>query len=225
MKKEIVVFVASCASSVLFGAVPDLTSSLEFVGNPTLERWSTPIQANTVMDLQVYNGKIYLGTGDWSANKGPVPLWAYDPSANAFTNELTAGTDAIEYFRVCSDGRLYAPATDPRESAETVGSMFRKELDGSWKIFPNYSKTVLPSSSGYAQLVQHVFDVEICKSHLFMSGNGVAKSDDEGNNWSRVDNYPEGVRMNSLIRCGDELFCKVDNAVFFQWLVGRFRNA
>lgn len=193
--------VAAVSTLVCAADCPDVTSSLELLGNPTLEKWAKPQLANSIQDLQVYKGKVYLGTGDWDKNMGPIPIWAYDPRKKSFENEFTSGTDCIEIMRVLSDGRLYVPATDPRDGDKKVGSMFRKERNGQWSIIPYYTKAELPNSSGRSRLTTHIWDVEDCGKRLFMSGYGYAASSDDGKSWSMVDNFaPNSERMSSLSR-------------------------
>lgn len=195
---------------------PDLTASLEELGNPTLERWSSPVMANSVQDLQAYGGKVYLGTGDWDNNKGPIPMWAFDPARMAFTNEFSAGTDCAEVLRVFSDGRLYVPATDPRDGDANVGSIFRRTPQGDWTIVPYYTQSQLQSSSHTSRFTTHVWDVAELGGALFMSGYGLARSADDGVSWQLVDDYyPYSTRQSSLIRCGGDLYALGESTAYF----------
>ena len=71
----------------------------------------------TLGALQGWNGKLYVGYGDYGANTGPIHVMAFDPARAAFTNEFPAfETEAIYVFRPLF-GRLYIPPIDPRSAS------------------------------------------------------------------------------------------------------------
>lgn len=107
MRLDRAVFGCLLVGALSAGAeVTNVTASLELLGNPTTTKWPSVCIARSVMDLQVYDGKVFIGTCDWENNAGPVPLLAYDPAKNAFTNEYSSGSDSIERYHVINDGRL-----------------------------------------------------------------------------------------------------------------------
>ena len=134
MKTHIAVF-ALVASLAALADVPDLTSSMEYLGNPAYSRWPNSPMSRHVQDLCPYKGKIYTSGGEWDTNTGPCPIFAVDPYSGAFTNEFTAGTDAIYEFKEFSDGRLYTSAIDLHEGAANVGSTFRRGLNDVWYAY------------------------------------------------------------------------------------------
>lgn len=83
--------------------------------------------------LQGWDGKLYSGYGDYSANTGPIRLMAFDPATGTFTNEFTFETEAIYVFRPLF-GRLYVPPIDPTWRS---GIAVRKVSTG-WSFQPVY---------------------------------------------------------------------------------------
>jgi hypothetical protein len=76
---------------------------------------------NALVDLEVFEGKVYAGYGDYGANTGPITVAGFDPAAGAFGAEFTSDTEAIYNLREVG-GRLVAPATDPRTRADFAES-------------------------------------------------------------------------------------------------------
>jgi len=108
----------------------DVTGSVQLLGNPT-EGGNLSGREQSVWDLQAFEGKIYLGSGNTTTNPGRNDIWSYDPIADSFDNELAAiDSEAIENFRVV-DGRLYVPAADP-VSGDSTKYYFR-DPGGGWQ--------------------------------------------------------------------------------------------
>lgn len=63
--------------------------------------------------LQPFQGRLYIGYGDYSVNTGPIEIGAFDPTTSSFRKEFLADTEAIWGYRVIGD-QLYAPHIDPR---------------------------------------------------------------------------------------------------------------
>lgn len=90
----------------------DVTDSIELLGNPS-EGSNLSGMNQSVWDLQEFDGRIYLGGGNTTNNKGRVDIWSYDPGSVTFSEEQSnINTEAIEIFRVIDD-RLYVPGADP----------------------------------------------------------------------------------------------------------------
>lgn len=69
-------------------------------------------------ELQVHEGKVWAGYGDYAANTGPIELASVDPtSGEGFESSMTVDTEAILNIRVLDDS-VVAPATDPRAQAD-----------------------------------------------------------------------------------------------------------
>ena len=61
----------------------DVTSSIQKIGNPFLDK---SVYGRNVWDMQLFNGRIYMGHGDTNSNVGPIPIWSYQPLSKGFTN-------------------------------------------------------------------------------------------------------------------------------------------
>jgi hypothetical protein len=163
-------------SALVGWTAPDLTSSLECIGNPAYGRWPGSSISRHVQDLHPYRNRIYTSGGEWGNNTGPCPCFAIDPwSVNVSTNEFDAGTDAIYEFKEFSDGRLYTSAVDIHEYAANEGHMFRRDLDGEWKAYKNchYGSITNLAPQGY---YTHNWDFTEYKDKIFVCGYGISSS-------------------------------------------------
>ena len=70
-----------------------------------------------LIELESFNGRIYAGYGDYTANSGPTTIASIGAGETAFTAEAVSGTEAIYNYRQIN-GKLYAPATDPVSSTD-----------------------------------------------------------------------------------------------------------
>jgi len=196
-------------------AVPDLTSSLTFVCDVSKARWgSGTAQARSVYDLQVYQDRIFAGTGDWGSNKGPVYAMAIDPESRTCTNECTLGTDACETIRVLDDGNLYYPATDIKDGHTAAGYFFRRNPAGLWHT---HTSPLVDSS-----LSTHFWDFFSFEGSLFAAGYGIAASADGGTTWTDVNPAwkSKGERFCAFLKCGDELFARSERSIPFNYKTG-----
>src|SRR5262245_46571166 len=113
-------------------APPDVSARIEKLGNPLAKRYpdgSTFHYSRTVSDLQVFDGKLYIGHGDIVLNSGPTDVWYYDLRKKAFVKQGQIEDEAADHYRIIN-GRLYLPGMDPREDW-TLGNFYRLE-DGQW---------------------------------------------------------------------------------------------
>jgi len=153
----IAIFLATIAV-IVFGLFSPTGSQIEptWLGNPSREDGQVE-RALNVWDLQVFEGKIYLGGGSTVTNAGPIKVWAYDPKKNKFEHEYTVKEEAIEHFRVFNN-ELYIPAADPRKGDFTK---FYRRKKGKWQRYG--SQTVK---------LAHVRDlIATDKQEILMVGN------------------------------------------------------
>lgn len=115
---------------------PRLTRAVP-VGDPNRGRYpgddAPHAFARGIRDLQLYEGRIYVGQGDWYRNQGPIAVWSFGPPAGdslAFAHEITVDEDSAELFRVIG-GRLYLPGKDPKDPWE-LGNLYQKH-EGAWR--------------------------------------------------------------------------------------------
>ena len=179
--------------------VPDLTVAMEPLCNPNASRWPNSGMSRHVQDLCPYKGKIYTSGGEWDTNTGPCPIFAVDPYSGAFTNEFTAGTDAIYEFKEFSDGRLHASAVDMHEGAANLGSSFRRETDGTWRAFYTGCGSCNITNFGsmaYEGYKIHSWDMAEFNGTVFLAGYGISAS----TNWCEEAMFDATPQLRDMIR-------------------------
>lgn len=151
----------------------DVTSKLQLLGNPFIKSTF----AKNVWDMQVFNGHIYLGHGDFNTNEGPIPVIYYDPAASKFVTHFTVDEEEISTFKVYND-KLFIPGTDAREDW-TFGNFYIVSLNNSY-----IKKRTIPNAN-------HIFDIAYYNGQLYAATgtnkNGwgeVLSSKDMGDNWT-----------------------------------------
>jgi hypothetical protein len=176
----------------------DVTSKLEVLGQPFAK---TSIYARNVWDMQLFDGKIYLGHGNSSntepaPNAGPIPIYYYEPATNKFvvqdvvsTNPSTHKTEIKKYvdeeqidtFKVMN-GKLYIPGNDARGEDWKYGNYYKLDND-KWIKYRNIPNGI------------HVYDMAYYQGKLFAAisaKNGekinpdVLMSEDDGITWKKI---------------------------------------
>jgi hypothetical protein len=181
----------------------------KYLGNPIKDE---PASARKIKDLQAWQGRVYLGYGDWNKNLGPVNVWYYQPDPCGFINEATLDDEnAIDRYVVIGDD-LYIPGTDPRESWD-YGNFYRNCNDGEgWQKFRTIPNGV------------HNFDMEKYKGKLFaaLGTDGTHKeyalqySEDDGNTWtSAVDAV--SYRFLNLFKMNGKLFAVAKDSTLYRF--------
>lgn len=69
-------------------------------------------EARRVNELHVFDGRLYVGTGDASTNTGPTPVLALDLETDRWIVDATIREEAIARFRTLDDGTLVIPGLD-----------------------------------------------------------------------------------------------------------------
>ncbi len=102
------------------------------LGAPTANRYSpSKINSRNPWDMAVFDGKLYVGSGDYGDNTGPCDVWQYDPATQEWTVSGTVDDEAVANFELI-DGRLIITGTDPMAGWEN-GSFYALTADG-WTI-------------------------------------------------------------------------------------------
>ena len=166
---------ALAAALALAGAcaradVPDVTASLEFVGNPAKHRWPSDTYVRGALDLQFHRGTLLVGGGEVENNRGPVHVYGTDPVTLDETFEYSAGTEALANCRVASWGELLAPSQDPREGDPNIGHVFIRGADGTWTRRSGIGGNVpykVGNSTGSVASNTHVWDMEEFDGRVF----------------------------------------------------------
>ncbi len=99
------------------------------LGIPLSERYSQGVRARCPWDMYIWDGKIYIGSGDYDSNAGPVDIWAYDIENKAWENTGTVPDEEVSRFLVI-DGKLTVPGIDPKDDW-TFGNYYVLE-NGEW---------------------------------------------------------------------------------------------
>lgn len=63
-------------------------------------------------DIKVFEGKVYVGSGDYGANTGPIVIWAYDIASGKWVSTGSVRDEAVTSFKVIG-GKLTIPGIDP----------------------------------------------------------------------------------------------------------------
>lgn len=192
---------------------------------PTLENLGIPMSAvisdssqylygRSVWDITSYNGKIYIGGGEYNVNAGNalggIPIYAYDPAAGTWQREHTVSDEQPSRF-FSEWGNLYIPGTDPIAGSE--GELHYLK-DGAW----GKNNSIIYGT--------HVFDALFLDDEktVFLglgSGYGipptVSMSTDGGNKFKSINFRKDGVRItrNNLKVGADSdtsnIYCRVYN--------------
>jgi hypothetical protein len=155
------------------------------IGNPGLSQFpnmnSADRLARGVKDLQSYQGRIFVGTGDFINNRGPIKIWSFDgKSTPTFKNEILVDEEEASRFKVYNN-ILYVPGTDARESQDFGNFYFKK--NGVWT-----KKRTIPGAV-------HVVDIAEANGTLCVADSGTNRdghsfgshlltSSDGGNSWT-----------------------------------------
>lgn len=139
-------------------------------------------------DMVIYDGALYVGGGDYSANTGPCNVMRRDPDSKAWKNSGTVADEEITRF-ILLDGKLAIPGTDPTDDW-TYGNYYVLENDG-WVTYRNIPGAV------------HNFDMLKVGNRVFAAlgveqGNyPLAVSDDGGNSFRQVQLQKNMRRVNT----------------------------
>ena len=120
----------------------------------------------SIWDLQWFDDRLYLGSGNTTTNPGSNILWSYSPTLGTINNEFLAATEAIEVFRVFNN-RLFMPASDPTNLISL--KFYYRDPRGGWASF----------SHGYD--MAHVRDVTLtAEGDLIGVGNSFSGTSTTG---------------------------------------------
>ena len=154
-----------------------------WLGNPVA---AEDYSARHIWDLQTWQGRIYLGYGDWDINKGPVRIWYYTPTASVFFSETVyvsetrpaamVDEEAIDRYVIIDDD-LYIPGTDPISTNSWDWGNFYHNDGAGW-----VKHRTIP-------LGIHAFDLASYGGELFVAigpngGPALLRSDDGGLTWT-----------------------------------------
>jgi hypothetical protein len=169
--------------SVPANAAPVVTAT-KFATNSAVSTYPDVFK-RVIRDLAFYGSDIYEGWGDYDANIGPIKIMSHNLSTGAETLRYTLNGEDARNIR-SYNGTLYVPDIDPKLSwSSNVG--YAHNTGGTWGYV-------------FGSPAQHVFDVAVLGSEIFMAGamtnpdktkygpaNDIAfikKSSDGGRTWT-----------------------------------------
>ncbi len=200
---------------LIAAVAPDVSSSMAVLGSP----FKKAPYARNVWDMQLFDGKIYLGHGNSSnetpsPNAGPVPIYYWDlaqnkfsvqdvtytnPSTGRVTTNVYVMDEQIDNFKVLN-GELYIPGNDSRVPGWAYGNFYRLNGDH-WDQYMNIPGGI------------HVYDMAYYKGKLYaalgaIEGPLIYVSSNRGNSWTRLDSVSQfGImRAYNLFELGDALY-------------------
>ncbi len=135
-----------------------LKASYNELGVPLSDYYTSGGIQRCVWDIEAYNGKIYVASGDYDKNKGPVNIKYYDVDKKEWVNDGSLPDEQIERFFVF-DNKLYAAGCDPKDSWQ-YGNFYTTSGSG-WT-----TERVLPNGI-------HNFDLAFFDGKMF-AGMGVS---------------------------------------------------
>ena len=116
----------SCASEP-----PETVNGIAFsvLGNPAQAAFPEDGVARCPWDMILYGDTLYLGSGDYDKNAGPVPVFSYDTKKGVWHTGEMLPEEEINRF-ISLDGTLSFTGVDPKEDW-SFGNYYTLE-DGVW---------------------------------------------------------------------------------------------
>lgn len=176
-----------------------LTEILDDNGNvPAYEYYPDHVASRSIKALKAYDGKIFMGIGDWDDNTGPVKVIYYDTTDGKIKTSGTINDEAIESFEIIDDN-LYTTGRDPRDPWG----------NGSYYIYNKDTNTWEQHLKNGGWI--HIFDIIKLNDKIFMCGCTTAASkasciqisSDNGETFENIPIY----KNNTLLPYDDNLRC------------------
>ncbi|MBP3435906.1 MAG: hypothetical protein J6K62_06245 [Clostridia bacterium] len=138
-------------------------------------------------DVEMYNGRLYVASGNYDTNAGPVSVWYYDFDKKIWEIDTILPDEQITRFNII-DSKMYIPGVDPKSSWD-MGTYYR--LDGTeWETILGH-----PNAA-------HNFDIVKYDGKLFAGlgakegCNPILVTTDE-ETWAPVEMYKNGVPVDT----------------------------
>lgn len=177
----------SALASICIGA--DVTDQVTYFANPAKYYFPksdiTNMAARCCSRIKAIGGRLYIGLGNYTYNTGPAPVVALSPQTGVFTNEYSAGTEAIDDFKVFSNGKVYVPSLDPREANKSImGHFFIRSSTGdnaTWSIYKKIPAGVVHNTRSDTYIYTHCWDLAEFDGKIHFAGYGTASATLSGN--------------------------------------------
>ena len=163
--------------------VPEMTE----LGIPTANSFSQQLfNSRNPWDIVFFDGKLYIGCGDYGQNTGPCSVWQYDPETKLWTDTGKVNDETVTNFEII-DGKLIITGTDPK-SGWDYGN-FYVYTDEGWQT---------DSTVPYGV---HMFDIAVYRGKTFY-GIGTANNKqspiqmtEDGINYINVPIYYDDIEV------------------------------
>ncbi len=158
-------------------------SKVTYIGNPyqNIYKSGEHIYSRNIWDMQLYNGKIYIGAGNSSnigpsINSGRVSVFSLNPITDKISFEYKVAEEQVNIFKVYDD-ILYIPGHDSTQKWE-YGNFYTK-YNGTWKKY-----RTIPNALHVYDLVKKDRTIYVA---LGLNHSGaIAVSKDNGYNWEII---------------------------------------
>ncbi len=172
---------------------PPQEASYQNLGIPLAEYYPDGCIARTPWDIEVFNGMLYVGGGDYDANSGPVPIYCFDINGKEWLHSGTVPDEQIEKFKVIQ-GRLMAPGCDPRQDW-SLGNIYELR-DAQW-----VTNRSIPGGIHQFDIIE--YDGKIFAALGVVPGQfPIAVSGDGGQTFQQVTLYKNGLPIDTTVPAG-----------------------
>lgn len=183
---------STCSSNsdinpVDFISKPDEISYTD-LGIPLANRYTADNSGRNIWDMTVFDGKLYIGSGDYDKNAGPVEAWCYDIISREWSNSGTLPDEQINRF-IIIDSELIVPGTDP-QADWTYGNYYVLR-NGKWKI----NRTIPGGIHNFDMVYYH--DKLFAGLDVVPGKYPVVCSNDNGNTFTEVEFWKEDEKLNT----------------------------
>ena len=210
---RLVAFLLALGAVISSGSLANSYGSYTEHGIPSEARYSMGVRARGVWDIAYQDGSLYIGSGDFDSNAGPVDVWKYDIGNESWAKSGTLAEEEINKF-VCIGDNLCTPGIEPRE-----GSCTYYTLKGAkWQ------------TNGSLPVANHVFDIAEYEGKIFVGLDvrageyPLAVSKDKGKSFENVkmrkDSKPLDTSKGSVVRVYDLFELKGSLYALFRYREG-----
>lgn len=158
------------------------------MGIPLKSHYPNIERARTAWDVEVFDEKLFVASGDYDKNAGPVSIYHYDFSLKQWINGGTVEDEQVEQFNIIN-GKLTVPGCDPRQEWD-FGNIYQFE-NNQWVTHRNIPGGI------------HQLDIVEFENKIFV-GLGVqpghypiAVSSDNGESYNEVIMYKDNKPLNT----------------------------
>lgn len=186
-----------------------------------------PSTGRVPLDAVLYDGKVFVGYGDWTENTGPIDIVYLDTATGLHGTALEdAPTEAIGCFRTIG-GKLFTPWTDSHVSMPYLG--YSTDFGGVWRNVDNGKTGALHLFDAASYTGDPGTDLYLCGSDIIDGqGHGIVyHTINAGATWTLAfdQGSPGGyARIYSIVKYGTSLWAvgnatyRFNGAAWSQWL-------